>query len=400
MISVFKQAVPVLTKIEEAGFEAYFVGGSVRDLLLEKKIEDVDIATSATPEEIKAIFPKTVDVGIQHGTVVVLHNGQSYEVTTFRTESEYEDFRRPNEVSFIRSLKEDLQRRDFTMNAIAMNKEGKIFDYFSGEDDIRKRRIVTVGEPTDRFKEDALRMMRAVRFVSQLSFSIEASTYQSLKKHGPLLKFIAVERIAVEFEKLLLGPNAQNALTILIDTDLYLYLPGLKSYQKELNAFLHLGMRQGFSLEEFWIMLIFCLNLESKELEPFLRDWKLTNQKIKTIKKGLSTLTWHLTNDWKRMDLYYAGEELVLSTEKLYNLLRGKDLNANIESLKEELFTLPIKSRSELELTGKDLMEWYQASGGPWIEEKLKEVEKAVIMGEVQNSRESIREWLLQCNQT
>ncbi|MDF2859422.1 MAG: tRNA nucleotidyltransferase, partial [Neobacillus sp.] len=122
----FLAAVPVLQKLEDAGFEAYFVGGSVRDLLLDKGIHDVDIATAATPEEVKRVFSKTVDVGIEHGTVLVLFQNESYEITTFRTEAEYQDYRRPKEVTFIRNLTEDLQRRDFTMNAIAMDKKGQL----------------------------------------------------------------------------------------------------------------------------------------------------------------------------------------------------------------------------------------------------------------------------------
>ncbi|MFL6560850.1 MAG: CCA tRNA nucleotidyltransferase, partial [Bacillus sp. (in: firmicutes)] len=126
MIDPFLAASPVLKKLEDAGFEAYFVGGSVRDFLLKREINDVDIATSATPDEVKRIFPKTVDIGIEHGTVLVLVNNGGYEITTFRTESDYRDYRRPKEVTFIRNLKEDLQRRDFTMNAIAMDRNRKL----------------------------------------------------------------------------------------------------------------------------------------------------------------------------------------------------------------------------------------------------------------------------------
>ena len=138
----------------------------------------MDIATSATPQEIKNIFPKTIDVGIEHGTVVVLWESETYEVTTFRSEGEYADFRRPSEVTFIRSLEEDLKRRDFTMNSIAMNRKGELIDPFLGIDAIHRKRIETVGSASERFHEDALRMMRAVRFVSQLSFTIEVKHYK------------------------------------------------------------------------------------------------------------------------------------------------------------------------------------------------------------------------------
>ena len=176
----FLTAVPVLERLEAAGFEAYFVGGSVRDFLLNKEINDVDIATSATPDEVKQIFSKTVDIGIEHGTVLVLYQNQGYEITTFRSEAEYENFRRPKEVAFIRSLSEDLQRRDFTMNAIAMDKGGDLIDPFQGKLAILNQVIQTVGNAENRFQEDALRMMRAVRFVSQLSFKIEEATLTAL----------------------------------------------------------------------------------------------------------------------------------------------------------------------------------------------------------------------------
>ena len=187
MDSLFVQAVPILEKIEQAGFEAFFVGGSVRDQIIGRVINDVDIATSATPQEIKAIFPRTADVGIEHGTVLVIEKYGTYEITTFRTEGNYSDFRRPDSVQFVRSLTEDLMRRDFTMNSMAMDKNGKIIDPFNGKIAIEKKQIVTVGNPHERFHEDALRMMRAIRFVSQLGFELDNETFRSLQENGGLL---------------------------------------------------------------------------------------------------------------------------------------------------------------------------------------------------------------------
>lgn len=140
MINPFKEALPIINKIEEAGYEAYFVGGAVRDHLLNKQIHDIDIASSATPEEIKSIFPHTIDVGIAHGTVMVIWDQHTYEITTFRTESTYRDYRRPEQVYFVRELKEDLKRRDFTINAMAMDKNGHVIDYFNGKESFRKER--------------------------------------------------------------------------------------------------------------------------------------------------------------------------------------------------------------------------------------------------------------------
>ena len=159
----FQRALPILQQIEAHGYEAYFVGGSVRDTLLGKAIADVDIATSAFPAEIKEIFPKTIDTGIKHGTVTVMQQGIGYEVTTFRTESGYQDFRRPDHVTFVRSLKKDLQRRDFTINALAVRADGLVIDEFDGLTDLANQTIRAVWNADERFHEDALRMMRAVR---------------------------------------------------------------------------------------------------------------------------------------------------------------------------------------------------------------------------------------------
>ncbi|MCA9766031.1 MAG: CCA tRNA nucleotidyltransferase, partial [Carnobacterium sp.] len=231
---LFTKALPIIAEIKQAGYEAYFVGGCVRDALLNKEINDVDLATSAFPAEIKAIFSKTIDVGIEHGTVMVLKNDETYEVTTFRTESTYQDFRRPDQVVFVRSLKEDLKRRDFTVNALAMTEDGEIIDYFDGVNDLTNGLIKAVGSPKERFFEDALRMMRGVRFVSQLNFRMDSETKKAIFLHRALLAKIAVERIQVEFMKLLLGEGRQKGLNLFIESALYSYCPGLAEYQKEL----------------------------------------------------------------------------------------------------------------------------------------------------------------------
>ena len=214
MLSPFSQAAPLLERIEAEGFEAYFVGGSVRDSLLDRKISDVDIATSALPQELKQIFPRTADIGIEHGTILVIYQGIPYEITTFRSESGYSDHRRPDRVDFIRSLSEDLKRRDFTMNAIAMDRKGKLIDPFHGQEAINKKQIITVGEPSERFGEDALRLMRAIRFVSQLGFAIEKETLSAITSMPHLLGKIATERKLAEFEKMLTGPYCDQALLI------------------------------------------------------------------------------------------------------------------------------------------------------------------------------------------
>lgn len=204
--SEFQEALPVLEKIKSAGYEAYFVGGSVRDALLNRPIHDVDIATSSYPQETKRIFERTVDIGIEHGTVLVLENGGEYEVTTFRTEDVYVDYRRPKSVSFVRSLEEDLKRRDFTVNAFALAEDAQIVDLFDGFSDLENQVLRAVGRADERFSEDALRIMRGLRFAASLNFTIETSTFAAMKIYAPLLEKISVERSFIEFDKLLTAP--------------------------------------------------------------------------------------------------------------------------------------------------------------------------------------------------
>ena len=221
--------------LENAGYEAVFVGGAVRDYLLGKTATDIDIATSAEPEEVKAVFPITVDIGIAHGTVLVLMNGEPIEVTTYRTEGTYTDHRRPDEVRFVKSLQEDLRRRDFTMNALAMTKDGELIDLFGGKADMADRIIRAVGNAADRFNEDALRMFRAVRFTSVLDFDIEEQTFKAIRDNAEQIRYISVERLKVEMDKLFTGDNPVKAFHSIQNTGLNLHLPLFPTDIEKLN---------------------------------------------------------------------------------------------------------------------------------------------------------------------
>ena len=202
----------IIQTIEQAGFEAYAVGGCVRDSILGRTPDDWDITTSAKPEDIKRLFRHTVDTGIQHGTVTVLIKKECYEVTTYRIDGEYEDSRHPKEVNFTSLLSEDLRRRDFTINAMAYNEDKGLVDLFGGQDDLRSGIIRCVGDPEERFSEDALRIMRAVRFSAQLGYSIEEHTRQAIEKLAHTLSRISVERIQVELTKLLVSKHPEYVL--------------------------------------------------------------------------------------------------------------------------------------------------------------------------------------------
>ncbi len=200
----------ILDTMHEAGFEAYIVGGCVRDAILGKEPSDWDITTNALPLQVKKLFRRTIDTGIEHGTVTVMIGKEGYEVTTYRIDGKYEDSRHPSEVTFTANLVEDMKRRDFTINAMAYNEEEGLVDRFGGIDDLDRRIIRCVGEPKERFSEDALRIMRAVRFAAQLDYTIEEKTVAAIKELAPTLKKISAERIQTELLKLLVSDHPEK----------------------------------------------------------------------------------------------------------------------------------------------------------------------------------------------
>ena len=216
-IEMPKGAEFIIRSLENAGFEAYIVGGCVRDGILGREPEDWDVTTNAKPMEVKSVFPVTVDTGIEHGTVTVLvppdeveRGIRSFEVTTYRIDGEYTDHRHPNEVSFTGSLREDLARRDFTINAMAYHMERGIIDPFSGQEDLEKKIVRAVGRAEDRFQEDALRMMRGIRFSAQLDFALDKEAFSGICKLKESLSKVSKERIAVELWKLLASAHPEK----------------------------------------------------------------------------------------------------------------------------------------------------------------------------------------------
>lgn len=204
----------IINILIEHGYEAYAVGGCIRDSVLGLEPEDWDITTSAEPEVVKEIFKKTIDTGIQHGTVTVFFNNNSYEVTTYRIDGKYEDGRHPSSVEFTSKLAHDLQRRDFTVNAMAYNEQDSLVDLYNGMDDLEKGIIKCVGNPIHRFEEDALRILRAFRFSAQLNFQIEEKTYKAACLQKENLNNISAERIRTELNKLLISPHPEKLLDV------------------------------------------------------------------------------------------------------------------------------------------------------------------------------------------
>ena len=270
----FKDTIDILKIFNKNGYEAYFVGGCVRDYLLGEEFSDIDITTNALPEEVKKIFRKSIDTGIQHGTVTILVKGEGYEVTTFRTEDEYTNHRSPEKIEFVSDLKEDLDRRDFTINAMALDSNGVLFDYHNGEKDLSSGAIRTVNNPNERFYEDALRMLRAFRFSSKLGFEIEYDTLEAIKKNAELIKFVSIERIVNEFKKLLSGKGNLRSLELLLDSKLNTYIPFLEEIE----------IIQDFSKYSFCQSLYILSKINNISFDV-LKILKLSNKEIKLIKE-------------------------------------------------------------------------------------------------------------------
>ncbi|EAA0410849.1 CCA tRNA nucleotidyltransferase [Listeria monocytogenes] len=388
MNDVFLKALPVLQKLTTAGFEAYFVGGSVRDYLLNRTISDVDIATSAFPEEVKEIFQTSYDTGIAHGTVTVRENNEFYEVTTFRTEGTYEDFRRPSEVTFIRSLEEDLKRRDFTMNAIAMDEHFALQDPFSGQLAIQNKEIKAVGKASERFHEDALRMMRAVRFLSQLDFELDKETEKALESQIELLQHTSVERITVEWLKMMKGKAAKRAIELLLKVKMETYLPGLKDEKSALSEFASWDWEKRTTEESIWLGLV--VAVKPNNVNAFLKAWKLPNKTIQLVNKAYQYAL-NMKETWLTEELYHAGKAVFSLVNEL-NVIRGQENNQHKVSQAYE--ALPIHSKKDLAITGADLLKWSGESAGPWIKETLDKVECGVLSNEINNEKIQIKRWL------
>ncbi|MCA1030489.1 CCA tRNA nucleotidyltransferase [Bacillus timonensis] len=392
----FQKPLKIIKTLQEHGFEAYFVGGSVRDLLLNRSIGDIDIATNALPKEIIKIFNRTIDVGAKHGTIIVHHENEAYEVTTFRLESQYVDFRRPDEVTFINSLQEDLKRRDFTMNAIAMSSDEKIIDPYRGQDALKNKLIETVGNPKDRFGEDALRMMRAIRFVSQLSFSLEEQTRLAISQYSHLLKEISIERITVEFEKTLLGNNPKSAFELMIDTKIFHYLPGLEDKENELKQITKYNLHHLRNREEWWLLLLIVLKID--DVKDFLKRWKLPNKVIKTIEKASGIFLLVKNQGWNKKILFQAGIENAIAVERIWAVLHNEEPTKKVANIEIAYQELPIKTRNEIPINGNDLIEFFQKKPGPWVADILQRIENHIINNEIDLDRDAIREWLQSCN--
>jgi tRNA nucleotidyltransferase (CCA-adding enzyme) len=388
MNKLFKEASYVLKEIEAKGYKAYFVGGCVRDYCLDRPVKDIDIASSATPEDIQRIFPKTIPVGIEHGTVIVRYNHVSYEVTTFRKEDIYEDYRRPSRVWFVSELDEDLSRRDFTFNAMAMDKNFQLIDPFHGRLDLKELRIRTVGDPDQRFSEDPLRIMRAFRFMSVYNMTIEENTKLALKKNAPLLKRISTERISVEFKKMLEGEQAGKALELMKHFGVFPFLPFPLKEIKD-GCLLSFNWNSLNSEEQRWAALMILTKVEDNR--EFLKLWKLPNKVVHSV---LSILSAFKNDDWTKMDLYNSGLNKALSGLYLKCLINDEPFEEHAIKLKQLASEIPIQSRDDLPINGEDVLRIKQEDPGVWVGQLFQEMEEAIVEGKLSPSEKEITDWI------
>ena len=269
----------IIDRLNEHGYEAYVVGGCVRDMILKREPGDWDITTSARPEQVKALFTRTLDTGIQHGTVTIMVGKEGYEVTTFRVDGDYTDGRHPDTVTFTPSLEEDLKRRDFTINAMAYNHNTGLVDIFGGREDIEGKVIRCVGNPTERFTEDALRILRAIRFSAQLGFEIEDATRQAITEIAPNLVHVSKERIQVELTKLLLSDRPE-AMKLVYETGISPYVSETFHKMGEMIGDMPVTVPAKKSLR--WAL--FLRKGTPEQAVRILRDLKLDNDTIYQVK--------------------------------------------------------------------------------------------------------------------
>ena len=384
--SEFQEALPVLEKIKAAGFEAYFVGGSVRDALLKRPIHDVDIASSSYPEETKHIFDRTVDVGIEHGTVLVLENNREYEVTTFRTEDVYVDYRRPSKVSFVRSLEEDLKRRDFTINALALDENGQVIDLFQGLDDLENQILRAVGTAAERFNEDALRIMRGFRFQAALDFDLEQDTFVAMKDCAPLLEKISVERIFIEFDKLLLAPFWRKGLEALLTSGAIEFLPDLKESRAKLERLFELDSEFRFSAsEQAWAALLLALDVQN--VKGFLKKWKTSREFAKKVEDLVGIADIRSERYLTTRDCYDYDIDLLQQAEELR---QAQGLAVDFSAIKSLDASLTIHNKQEMVVNGGMLMQEFDFEPGPKLGQILKELEYAIVDGRLPNDLEAV----------
>ncbi len=348
--------------LERSGYSAYAVGGAVRDSLLSKTPSDWDVTTSATPDEILSVFAdfRTIPTGIKHGTITVLFDEDGVrlpiEITTYRVDGEYRDSRRPESVSFSKSIQDDLSRRDFTVNAMAYNENGGIIDLFGGTTDLKNKIIRAVGDPEKRFCEDALRILRAFRFAAQLEFEIEEKTFDGAKKCASLLKNIARERISAELKRLLSSSGASYSLKKMVDGGIWNEIFEISPPSNEQICAINLVPSGNFSTR----LAILLSNYSEDEQENFLNSLRLSNDEKKKILRLCKVKNFKIQSEnyskWARHFLHLY-DNILADALDVYSVWAEKEKFDTFKSivLAERMQKRPLRV-SDLAIKGDDLL--------------------------------------------
>lgn len=388
-----KAAARILEKLEQAGYQAYFVGGCVRDQLLQRQPKDYDICTNALPEQVQQIFEHTIPTGLKHGTVTVIEENMPFEVTTFRQEGDYNDYRRPKFVTFVSQLETDLSRRDFTMNAIAQDRFGNIYDPFEGRKDLERRCIRCVGDPMKRFSEDALRMIRAARFAAQFCFSFDDPIQEAMRRLKGRLQYLAIERIVDEMEKIWSSRMPSKGLQIFWEYDLWSALPVFRSWSwkqvddQEIEVFDWIDDRI-----VRWCYLFYLGNVSVQEIQTECQKLTLAKKDISKIKNCFQLADqWHESVDHRQLKLYLLrfGFQVADCAYQLSELIHlRKPSSAMRKKLRNIWESMPVRSASELLVNGSDLLNHTQRRAGPWISQTIDYLLVRVALGEIPNQKQ------------
>ncbi|MDQ0058155.1 CCA tRNA nucleotidyltransferase [Paenibacillus harenae] len=392
-------AVPIVSRLEESGYEAVFVGGAVRDTVIGRPVKDVDIATSARPEQVMALFPKCIPTGLRHGTITIVHEGETYEVTTYRQESAYEDYRKPSGVAYITSLEGDLLRRDFTINAMALRNDGSVFDPFNGAGDIERRCIRCVGDADARFQEDALRMMRAVRFIAVYGYQPAVSTWKALRKHRELMRHIAMERVQAELDKILAGSDPRRALV-------WLHASGLLHKMKEplpLTEYMRVDSTRYGLVEQLadldcrWAAALLDSAIPSAIADESLRLLKLSNNRrlriigiMRMHEEALAAAN-NEGADWWAETVIRDGKQLAEDWLLVESAIHASAVTPiDLKILKAQLNEFPILTLKQLDMNGRVLAQRLRKPAGPWVSRCLHRLLVSVAGGKLVNEREKL----------
>lgn len=355
-----EKALKILDILHNNKHESYIVGGYVRDKLLNRESNDIDICTSATPKEIIKLFPNTSSPN--YGSINIVYKNTNFDITTFRRDIKYQDNRLPIEIQYIKSIKQDLLRRDFTINTFCINKDGKVKDYLNATKDLKHKIIRTVGNPKDRLQEDSLRILRAIRFATILDFEIEPKTKRYITKYAPLLEKLSYQRKKQELDKIFTSNKKERGIKMLVDLGVakYLNLPNLEN------------ITPCDDLIGIWTQA----NVDN--IYPFTKIEKSQMRKIREILKQ------DLNNPY------------TLYTNDLYNLTVAYQIKKeSVSKLNKKYAELPIHSSKEISINGKDISNILNKEPGNYIKDIITDLEKQILNGNLPNKKEKLEKYII-----